>query len=141
MTEIKAGDQVQIHFTGRFTDGTVFDSSEGRSPLEFTAGGDEVIAGVSQAVIGMKIGDSKTVQIPPTQGFGDRNPDQVQRVDRNLLPPDVQVGTALQAQSEDGKQSFTVWVAELDDQTALLDANHPLSGRDLEFDIELVGTK
>ena len=141
MTEIKAGDQVQIHFTGRFKDGTVFDSSEGRPPLEFTAGGDEVIPGVSQAVIGMKIGDSKTVQIPPEQGFGDRNPDQVQRVDRNLLPPDVQVGTALQAQSEDGKQAFTVWVAELDEQSALLDANHPLSGRDLEFDIELVGTK
>jgi peptidylprolyl isomerase len=141
MTEIKEGDQVQIHFTGRFEDGTVFDSSEGRGPLEFTAGGDEVIAGVSQAVIGMKPGDSKTVQIPPEQGFGERNPEQVQRVDRGMLPEDVQVGTALQAQSEDGSRSFTVWVAELDEQSALLDANHPLSGRNLEFDIELVGTK
>ncbi len=136
MEATKAGDYVQIHYTGRFRDGSVFDSSDGQDPLAFTAGGDEVIPGVSQAVIGMRPGEKKTVEVPPEQGYGLRDPAMEQRIARDKLPPEVQIGDPLQAQSEAG--SFVVWVKELNDEEAVLDANHPLAGRVLIFDIELV---
>jgi peptidylprolyl isomerase len=138
MSGTKSGDLVKIHYTGRLEDGTVFDSSEGRSPLAFTAGGNEVILGVSRAVIDMEPGDKKTVEVAPEDGFGIRQPNQSQKVPRNLLPEDVKVGSALQAQGTEGTQPITVWVVELDEESAVLDANHPLAGRNLVFDIELV---
>ena len=138
MAKSKEGDRVQIHYTGKFDDGTVFDTSRDRAPLEFQAGGNEIIPGVSQAVIGMEPGETKTVEIPPEKGFGQRVDTQVQRVEKKFLPEDVTVGSALQAQNEETGEPFTVWVVELDDDTAVLDANHPLAGRDLVFDIELV---
>lgn len=138
MSGTKSGDRVKIHYTGRLEDGTVFDSSEEGNPLEFTAGGSEVILGVSRAVIDMEPGDKKTVEIGPEDGFGARQPNQAQKVPRNLLPEGATVGSALQAQGPQGSQPITVWVVELDEESAVLDANHPLAGRSLVFDIELV---
>jgi len=136
MSQVQAGDSVQVHYEGRFEDGDVFDSSRSRGPLEFEAGSDQLIPGFSNAVIGMTVGDSKTVTLPPDQAYGDHDPERVQRVDKSALPDDVKVGDRLQAQS--GEHSIVVAVTELDDDGATLDANHPLAGRTLVFDIELV---
>ena len=138
MQECQSGDKVQVHYTGRFEGGEVFDSSEGREPLEFNAGSQDIIPGVSQAVIGMKVGDKKTVNIPPEEGYGPHDPERTQTVDRGLLPPEAQVGTALRAQTNEGGQ-MTVWVTEMDEDSAVIDANHPLAGKNLVFDLELVG--
>ena len=138
MSAIKEGDLIKIHYTGRLEDGTVFDSSEGREPLEFKAGGEEIIPGISRAVIGMEPGDAKTVTVAPEDGYGPHYPERCQTVPLNLLPEGVQVGSALQAQTQDGGEGITVWVTELNDENAVLDANHPLAGRTLIFDIQLV---
>ena len=136
MAEVKLGDRVNIHYTGRLEDGTVFDSSKDREPLEFVAGGDEVIPGVSNAVVGMNPGDAKTVELTPEMGYGQRQEGLEQRVERNMLPPEVKVGDPLQATVGDHK--IVVWVLEIGDEHAILDANHPLAGYNLVFDIELV---
>jgi len=139
MGKTKSGDRVRIHYTGRLDDGSVFDSSEGREPLEFTAGGDEVIAGMSQAVLGMAEGETKTIRLAAEEAYGPRQPELAQRVPREMLPDEVEVGQPLQAQTED--QTIVVWVAELGDDFAVVDANHPLAGRDLTFDIEMVSVQ
>lgn len=136
MSQAKQGDKVQVHYTGKFEDGTVFDSSQGAEPLEFTAGGTDLIPGVSKAVIGMGPGDTKSVEIPPEEGYGERQDGMEQKVPRNLLPPEAKVGDPLQAQA--GDQTIVVWVKELGDEEAVLDANHPLAGRTLLFDLEMV---
>lgn len=138
MSEIKDGDKVQIHYTGRLEDGTVFETSDEDKPLEFVVGSDQIITGISMAVLGMKVGETKTVNISPEDGFGEWQPDQATRVDRQYLPHDVHVGAALQANDEESGRTFTVWVVELDDETALLDANHPLAGTNLIFDLEVI---
>ncbi|MBW1917278.1 MAG: peptidylprolyl isomerase [Deltaproteobacteria bacterium] len=136
MNITKIGDRVQIHYTGRFDDDTVFDSSQGQDPLEFIAGSNEVIPGVSQAVVGMKPGESKTIEIAAEEAYGPRQPGLEQRVPRNLIPPEASVGDPLQARV--GEQTYVVWVMEVGDDFAVLDGNHPLAGRNLIFDIELV---
>lgn len=136
MSQAKQGDKVQVHYTGKFEDGTVFDSSQGAQPLEFTAGGTELIPGVSKAVIGMAPGDSKSVEIPPEEGYGQCQDGMDQTVARNLLPPEAKIGDALQAQA--GDQTIVVWVKELNEEEAILDANHPLAGKTLIFDLEMV---
>jgi peptidylprolyl isomerase len=136
MAQAQKGDKVKVHYTGKFPDGTVFDSSEGGDPLEFTAGGTELIPGVSNAVVGMEPGQSKTVEIEPSEGYGDRQEGMEQTVPRNMLPAEAKVGDPLQAQA--GDQTIVVWVKELDDNEATLDANHPLAGQTLVFDLEMV---
>ena len=136
MAQVKQGDRVQIHYTGRLPDGTVFDSSREREPLEFEAGSPELIPGVSLAVVGMSAGEERTVTVPPAEGYGDRNEEMVQEVPRDVLPENVQVGDPLRAQA--GEQEIQVWVKELGEETALVDGNHPLAGHTLEFDVELV---
>ena len=136
MSQAKQGDTVQVHYTGKFEDGTVFDSSQDAQPLEFTAGGTELIPGVSKAVIGMAPGDTKSVEIPPEEGYGQRQDGMEQTVPRNLLPPEAKIGDALQAQAQD--QTIVVWVKELGEAEAILDANHPLAGKTLFFDLEMV---
>lgn len=136
MSQVKQGDKVQVHYTGKFEDGTVFDSSQDAQPLEFTAGGTELIPGVSKAVIGMAPGDTKSVEISPEEGYGQRQDGLEQTVPRNLLPPEAKIGDALQAQAQD--QTIVVWVKELGEEEAVLDANHPLAGKTLFFDLEIV---
>ena len=137
MAEAKKGDRVEIHYTGRLPDGTVFDTTEGRNPLAFEAGGEEVIPGVSAAVIGMSEGEEKTVTLLPEHAYGPHRPELQQKVPRNALPDNVKVGDQLQAQA--GDQQIQVWVKELDDEHGLVDANHPLAGTTLIFDLKLVG--
>ena len=139
MAKSQEGDRVQIHYTGKLEDGTVFDTSRDRAPLEFEAGGGEVIPGVSQAVIGMELGETKTVKVPPEKGYGPRSDDQEMRVEKKYLPEGVEVGSALQVENQETGEPFVVWVVDMDDESAVLDANHPLAGQDLFFDIELVG--
>jgi len=136
MAQAKQGDRVKIHYTGRLTDGNVFDSSREREPLEFEAGSDELIPGVSLAVVGMAVGESRTVAVPAEEGYGPRNEELVQQVPRNVLPEEVKVGDPLRAQSDE--QEIQVWVRELTDEHGIIDANHPLAGQTLEFDIELI---
>lgn len=133
------GNTVRIHYTGRLDDGTVFDSSKGRDPLEFVLGAGQVIPGFDQAVTGMETGEEKTVTIPAGEAYGPRRDDLVINLGRAEIPDglDPKVGQRLQMSTKDG-QTFQVTVAESSDTNVVLDANHPLAGKDLTFDIHLV---
>jgi peptidylprolyl isomerase len=135
----KLGDRVKIHYTGRLEDGTVFDSSEGRGPLEFTTGDKEVIPGIDRAVLGMEQGESKTVEVTAEEGYGARTPGLEQRIPRKIIPEGVKVGDRVQAKV--GEHTILVWVTELGEEFAVIDANHPLAGQSLTFDIELVSAE
>lgn len=139
MTEAKSGDTVRIHYTGTLDDGTQFDSSAGRDPLEFALGGGQVIPGFDSAVDGMAVGESKTVTIPAEEAYGQRHEQLVQQVSRSALPDDIEpaVGMQLQSQSPEGQVMMLV-VTEVEDESITVDANHPLAGQALTFDIELV---
>jgi peptidylprolyl isomerase len=136
MATAKQGDRVSIHYTGRLTDGRVFDSNREGDPLEFEAGSAEVIPGISQAVVGMEEGQERTITVAPEDAFGPRNEAMVQEVPRSALPEDVNVGEPLRAKS--GDQEVQVWVAAIDDEKAVIDGNHPLAGQTLEFDVAVV---
>jgi peptidylprolyl isomerase len=139
MVQAKPGDTVKIHYTGKLDDGTVFDSSADREPLEFTLSGGQVIPGFEQAVVGMAPGESKTEKIPMEQAYGPYRQEMVIQVNREQLPPDLdpEVGLQLQIQQPNG-QAIPVLVTEVTTAKVTLDANHPLAGEDLTFDIELV---
>ena len=142
MSEAKSGDTVKIHYTGTLDDGTQFDSSAGQDPLEFQLGGGQVIRGFDKAVEGMAIGDSKNVRIEPVDAYGQHHEQLVQELPRSALPDDLvpEVGMALQGSGPEGQitQFFVVAVGA---DTVTLDANHPLAGQALSFDIELVEIK
>lgn len=133
------GDTVKVHYTGTLDDGSVFDSSIGRQPLEFTLGEGSVIPGFESAVNGMKIGDSKTVTIPCDQAYGQRDENQIIQVPKSQLPENLNpsVGQQLQMQTMEG-QVLVVTVTRVDADSITVDANHPLAGQDLTFKIELV---
>ena len=139
MTAAKTGDSVKIHYTGTLEDGTTFDSSAGRDPLEFTLGGGQVIVGFDEAVTGMEPGEKKNVTIPADKAYGQRNEEMVITAPRDQVPPEInpEVGQQLQMAGPD-KQMLVVQVAEVTDEHIILDANPPLAGKDLIFDIELV---
>lgn len=139
MSEVKNDDKVKIHYTGKLKDGSIFDSSEGREPLEFTVGGNMVVPGFENGVMGMKQGDKKTISISPEEAYGERREDQVNLVERNQLPDDMEpeVGMALQATGQDGSV-IPVVITEVTEKTVTVDANHPLAGKELIFDLELV---
>lgn len=141
MSFAASGDTVHIHYTGRLDDGTVFDSSEGREPLVFVLGAGQVIPGFDDAVTGMAVGDAKTVTIPATRAYGEKRDEMVLQFPLEELPQgvDPQVGQHLQMSTPEG-QVFQVEVVSRDEVTLTLDANHPLAGKDLTFDIELVAT-
>jgi peptidylprolyl isomerase len=136
VTQVSRGDTVQIHYTGRLQDGTVFDTSEQRDPLEFVAGGQHVIQGVSEGVLGMTEGETKTVKVAPDEAYGERSDEMRESVPRDNLPEDVNEGDWLTASR--GEQQFPVRVEKLTDNEATLDLNHPLAGQELQFDIEVV---
>jgi peptidylprolyl isomerase len=139
MEKAKADDTVKVHYTGKFEDGTVFDSSEGRDPLEFTLGKGMVIPGFEAAAMGMSPGETKTVNIPAEEAYGPRREDMVMEVARASMPPEIQpeVGQVLQiGQSQD--QMLQVMVTQVTEESVVLDANHPLAGMDLVFEIELL---
>jgi len=139
MSQAKDGDTVKIHYTGRLQDGTVFDSSIEREPLQFNIGSGQVIPGFEEAVTGMTVGEKKTAQIPCDKAYGERNASMVMVVDRKHVPPEIdpEVGQRLQVGSPSG-QLLAVTIVEVNDENITLDANPPLAGEDLTFEIELV---
>jgi peptidylprolyl isomerase len=139
MTAAKSGDSVKIHYTGTLEDGTTFDSSAGRDPLEFTLGSGQVIAGFDEAVTGMEAGEKKTVTIPADKAYGQRNEEMVITAPREQVPPEInpEVGQQLQMAGPNN-QPIIVQITEVTDEHIVLDANPPLAGKDLTFDIELV---
>lgn len=138
MPEVKEGDRVQVHYTGTLADDTEFDSSSGGDPLEFTVGEGEVIPGFEKAVVGMSPGDEKETQIPVADAYGERNEELVLNVARSELPEDLDpdIGDQLRMRTGDGHE-FTVRVAQKKPDGLVLDANHPLAGQELSFQIEL----
>lgn len=139
MNKAKSGDKVRIHYTGKLDDGTQFDSSAGREPLEFDLGGGGVIPGFDSAVDGMAVGESKSVKIESEEAYGPRHEELIQDVPKSDLPDDVElsVGLQLQAQSPEG-QVMRFMIAAITEEVITLDGNHPLAGQTLNFDIELV---
>jgi peptidylprolyl isomerase len=139
MAEAKEGDNVKVHYTGKLDDGSIFDSSVDKQPLEFTIGQGRLITDFEQAVIGMVPGDSRTVNILSDNAYGPHHKEMVMVVERQNLPPDLEprVDQQLQVQQENG-QEFVVTVTEVTDTTVTLDGNHPLAGKDLTFEIQLV---
>ena len=135
----KNGDTVKVHYTGKLQNGTVFDTSTGSGPLEFTLGQGQTIPGFEQAVIGMQVGESKTVTIPVDQAYGPYYDDMVLEVERDELPEDLEPEVGMQLQMNQGDGGIMiVTITEVSEATIKIDANHPLAGQDLTFDIELV---
>jgi FKBP-type peptidyl-prolyl cis-trans isomerase 2 len=139
MQQANNGDKVKVHYHGRLTDGTTFDSSEGREPLEFEVGSGSVIAGFDEGVKGMEIGEKKTINIPVDQAYGPKDPEMVVEFPKANFPPDMapEVGMRLNMTNNTG-QVIPVVIVDVKPESVILDANHPLAGEDLVFEIELV---
>jgi peptidylprolyl isomerase len=139
MPQAKQGDIVRVHYTGKLDDGTVFDSSRQGNPLELTLGAGQVIRGFENAINGMAPGDSKNVRIPVADAYGQRQAEKVVEFDRSALGSEVepQVGQRVQLRTQEG-ESVPAVIAGVSESTVTVDANHPLAGRDLLFDLELV---
>lgn len=139
MQQVKSGDTVKVHYHGKLTDGTTFDSSEGREPLEFTVGRGDVIKGFDDGVTGMSVGQKKTVHIPADDAYGQKDAERVVEFPKANFPPDLKPETGMQLNMTNGSgQVIPVVIVEVGQDTVMLDANHPLAGQDLVFDIELV---
>jgi len=139
MQQAKSGDKVKVHYHGRLTNGETFDSSEGRAPLEFEVGGGMVIKGFDEGVTGMQVGEKKTVNIPFDEAYGPRNPEMLVEFPRDKFPKDMELELGMPLMMNNGAdQQFQVVVTEIQEDKVVLDANHPLAGQDLVFDIELV---
>ncbi len=139
MAHVKSGDKIKVHYHGKLTSGETFDSSEGREPLEFEVGSGMVIKGFDEGVTGMSVGEKKSIHIPFGEAYGPRNPDLVIEMPKERFPADMEIeaGMALGMRDEQGQQ-FQVTIVEIKENVVMLDANHPLAGQDLVFDLELV---
>jgi FKBP-type peptidyl-prolyl cis-trans isomerase 2 len=142
MQAVKNGDTVRVHYHGKLTNGTTFDSSEGREPLEFQVGAGMVIKGFDNGVVDMKVGDKRTLEIPVDEAYGPKNAELIMEFPKSNIPADLnpQVGMELQMSNPEG-QVFRVKVDAIGDDSITLDANHPLAGEALIFDVELVEIK
>lgn len=139
MSQAEKGSNVKVHYTGTLTDQTIFDSSREREPLGFTVGAGQMIPGFDAAVVGMKVGESKKVTIPADQAYGPKSEEAMVKVPKAQLPQGMEpeIGMQLEAKQQDGRSQILV-VAEVLEEDVVLDANHPLAGKDLIFDIEMV---
>lgn len=139
MSQATKGSTVKVHYTGTLTDDTVFDSSREREPLEFTVGVGQMIEGFDVAVEGMKVGETKKVNIPAEKAYGPRNDEAVFNVPKSKLPEGLtpEVGMQLEASQTDGRKQLLL-IVEVKEEEVMLDANHPLAGKELVFDIELM---
>lgn len=139
MQQVKAGDTVRVHYHGRLTDGTTFDSSDGRDPLEFQVGSGQVIKGFDDGVTGMAVGEKRTINIPVDEAYGAKNEEMVVNFPRANFPEDLNPEVGMQLNMTNGSgQVIPVVIVEVGEEEVILDANHPLAGQDLIFDIELV---
>ena len=137
--QVKTGDVVRVHYTGTLLDGSQFDSSVGRNPLEFTVGAGQMIAGFDAGVLGMAVGEKKTLQIDPDHGYGQSNPEAIIEFPRTNVPEgmDLEIGMQLNLQNEYG-QPVPVVIMQIGEDVVVMDANHSLAGKDLIFEVELV---
>ncbi len=139
MQQVKSGDTIKVHYHGTLTDGSIFDSSNGREPLEFEVGSGMVIEGFDSGVLGMSIGEKKTISIPAEQAYGNPREDMFMEFPLDRFPADMvpEVGMQLNMSNNEGDQ-FPVAIVEIAEEYVVLDGNHPLAGKDLVFDLELV---
>lgn len=139
MSQVKSGDKVKVHYHGRLTSGETFDSSEGREPLAFEVGSGMVIKGFDEGVTGMTVGEKKTIHIPFMEAYGPRNPEMVIDMPKERFPADMELELGMPLVMSDGQgQQFQVTITEIKEASVMLDANHPLAGQDLVFDLELM---
>ncbi len=139
MQQVKQGDTVKVHYHGKLTDGTTFDSSEGREPLEFEVGSGQVIKGFDDGVSGMEVGQKKTIQIPVNDAYGPKDENMVVQFPKSNFPADLKPEVGMQLNMTNGSgQVIPVVIVEVGEEDVTLDANHPLAGQDLVFDLELV---
>jgi peptidylprolyl isomerase len=137
MSTIASGDLIQIHYTSRSLEGSVIETSDRREPLGFRVGSEEIISALSLGVIGMHLGDCRTITAPPERAFGRHNPDLIQAAPISTLPEEAQVGDQLTATI--GKVTLDVWIQKMMAHEAVVDANHPLAGETLVVDVKVVG--
>ncbi len=137
MNVAKQGDTVSVHYTGTLEDGTVFDSSDGREPIEFTIGERELIPGFEDAIVGLSVGERKTVTLAPADGYGERRDERVIVVAREHLPPDFDPRPGMVVQSTVPGGTVILNITDVTEEVVTLDANHPLAGRQLTFELEL----
>jgi FKBP-type peptidyl-prolyl cis-trans isomerase 2 len=139
MAQVKSGDTIKVHYHGKLTNGETFDSSAGREPLQFEVGSGAVIPGFDEGVTGMSVGEKKTINIPFAEAYGPKNPEMLIEMPKDRFPADMEleVGMPLMMSDQEGQQ-FQVTITEIKDAVVMLDANHPLAGQDLIFDLELV---
>ncbi len=139
MQQVKKGDTIKVHYHGKLNDGSTFDSSEGRDPLEFEVGGGMVIAGFDNGVLGMGVGETRTLNIPVEEAYGPKQDDLFMEFPRDRFPEDMNPEVGMQLNMSNGQdQNFPVTIAEVKDDVVILDANHPLAGEELTFDITVV---
>jgi FKBP-type peptidyl-prolyl cis-trans isomerase 2 len=139
MNQVKENNTVKVNYTGKLSDGQIFDSSEGREPIEFTLGQGQLIPGFEKGLIDMKLNEKKTITIPKEEAYGDVNKDLIQEVNKTELPQDMtpEVGMGLVSKSPDG-QEMNLMVVEVREETIVIDGNHPLAGKELVFDLEVL---
>ena len=135
---MKPGTKVKVHYTGTISDGTVFDSSEGKEPLEFTIGENRVIAGFENGIKEMKLNEEKTIKIPAKEAYGEREEELVTKVPKDKFPPEIQVGGQLLLKGPEG-QRIPAAIKEIKDNEVIIDLNHPLAGKELNFKVKVVG--
>lgn len=139
MRKVQKGDKVKVHYHGKLTNGTTFDSSTGREPLEFNVGGGQMIKGFDNGVLNMVVGEKKTIQIPANEAYGEKNQENIIQYPTNQIPPDFkpELGQMVEMGDPNGNM-FQVKIVAITNDFITLDANHPLAGEELIFDIELV---
>lgn len=142
MQQVKKGDTVKVHYHGKLNDGTTFDSSQGREPLEFEVGGGMVIPGFDKGVTGMSVGEKRTITIPADEAYGDKHEEMIMEFPKDRFPGDMVPEPGMQLNMSNGTgQNFPVVIVEVKEDVVILDANHPLAGEELIFDLELVEIK
>ena len=142
MSQVKANNTVKVHYTGKLADGQVFDTSEGKEPIEFVLGQGRLIPGFEEGLIDMKVNEKKTISIAKEEAYGEVNEQLIQEIDKANLPQDMEpkVGMGLVSKSPEG-QEMNLMIIEVKDASVVIDGNHPLAGRDLIFDLEVVEIK
>jgi FKBP-type peptidyl-prolyl cis-trans isomerase 2 len=138
MSQATSGNTVKVHYTGTLSDGTQFDSSRGREPLEVTLGQNMVIPGFEQGLEGMAVGETKSIEIPSEEAYGPHIPEMVQEVPRDQIPAEIELEVGIQLQAEGPNGPMVLVVTELSDEAVTVDGNHPLAGKDLNFELELM---
>lgn len=139
MSQVKKDDTIKVHYTGKLNDGQVFDSSDGREPLEFKVGAGQMIPGFDKGVVDMGLNEKKTIEVPSSEAYGEPKDELFQQIPKEQLPKEIEPkeGMALTAQTQDGQQQQLI-IKEVKDDSIVVDANHPLAGKDLVFEVEVV---